>query len=103
MSRNRYDIDETLESPFDLSHFKRAMVYIKKHKWAMIAALIFSAISVIVSLFTPIIMRHSIDVSVPNKDIPQIILLGILMLVTIFGSVMLSNVRQRIMTRSDRI
>lgn len=99
MSRNRYDIDETLESPFDLSHFKRAMVYIKKHKWAMIAALIFSAVSVVVSLFTPIIMRHSIDVSVPNKDIPQIILLGILMLVTIFGSVMLSNVRQRIMTR----
>ena len=32
MARNRFDIDETLETPFSFEHLKRAGVYIKKHK-----------------------------------------------------------------------
>ena len=31
MARNRYDIDETLDSPFDFKDFKRAGVYVKKY------------------------------------------------------------------------
>lgn len=32
MARNKFDIDENLESPFDINHFKRAMIYIRKQK-----------------------------------------------------------------------
>ena len=29
----KFDVDEQLETPFDFSHFKRAMVYVKRYKW----------------------------------------------------------------------
>lgn len=29
MARNRYDVDEVLETPFDFAHLKRSFVYIK--------------------------------------------------------------------------
>ena len=31
MARNKYDVDETLESPCSIKHFARAAVYAKKH------------------------------------------------------------------------
>ncbi len=99
MARNTYDVDEQLESPFDLGHFKRAMVYIVKHKWPMIGALLLSAISSVSALATPMITQHAIDKSIPNKDIPQLLMLSGLMLLAIIVSVLLSNKRQRIMTR----
>lgn len=39
MARNKFDVDERLETPFDFKHFKRAMVYVKRYKWKMILAL----------------------------------------------------------------
>ena len=48
MARNKFDVDERLETPFDFKHFKRAMVYVKRYKWKMILALSLSAISAIV-------------------------------------------------------
>ena len=37
--RNKYDVDETLETPFSLKHFKRAAVYAKRHTRKMLLAL----------------------------------------------------------------
>ena len=45
MARNRYDVDETLETPFNIKHLLRAGVYIKRHAKKMILSIIFSAIS----------------------------------------------------------
>lgn len=33
MARNKFDVDERLETPFDFRHLKRVGVYIGKHKW----------------------------------------------------------------------
>ena len=30
MARNRYDVDEELESPFRWEHFKRSFVYVSR-------------------------------------------------------------------------
>ena len=32
MARNKFDVDERLETPFDFRHLKRVGVYIGKHK-----------------------------------------------------------------------
>ena len=32
MARNKFDVDERLETPFDFKHFKRAMVYVKLYQ-----------------------------------------------------------------------
>ena len=41
MARNRFDVDETLETPFNIKHLLRAGVYIKRHKQKMILSLVF--------------------------------------------------------------
>ncbi len=32
MARNKFDVDETLETPFNIKHLLRAGVYIGRHK-----------------------------------------------------------------------
>ncbi len=98
MARNKFDIDENLESPFDIKHFRRAMIYIKKQKKPMIIAFILSAISAAVSLSAPLIMQHVIDVTIPAKAVGPLVGWSALMLVTIVVSVYLATIRSRMMT-----
>ena len=99
MARNKYDVDEQLETPFDIWHLKRAMVYVKKYKWKMIFALSLSAAAVIIGLFSPVITQYAIDNSIPNKNIPELLLMAALLLVTIIVNIVFVTVRSRIMTK----
>lgn len=99
MARNKYDVDEQLETPFDIRHLKRAMVYVKKYKWKMIFALSLSAAAVIIGLFSPAITQYAIDNSIPNKNIPELLLMAALLLVTIIVNIVFVTVRSRIMTK----
>ncbi len=103
MARNKYDIDETLETPFDFAHFKRAMVYVKRYKWKIILALTLSAISAVVALIAPLLSKEAVDVAIPNGDITYIIILSAAFLVSIVVSVILGNIRQRIMTKAGQL
>lgn len=98
MARNKFDVDETLETPFDFRHLKRALVYVKKYRKKMILALALSAASVIIGLFSPVITQYALDNSIPNKDIPQLILMAVLLTITILVSVIFATIRSRIMT-----
>lgn len=98
MARNKFDVDETLETPFDFRHLKRALVYVKKYRKKMILALSLSAVSVIIGLFSPVITQYALDNSIPNKDIPQLILMAVLLTITILVSVIFATIRSRIMT-----
>ncbi|WEK53544.1 MAG: ABC transporter ATP-binding protein [Candidatus Cohnella colombiensis] len=99
MARNKFDIDEDLESPFDIKHFRRAYVYIKQHKKPMIISLVLSALSAAIALTAPLIMQHVVDVTIPAKDASALVGWSALMLVTIIVSVYLATIRSRIMTR----
>ncbi len=99
MARNKFDVDENLESPFDIKHFRRAMVYIKRQQKPMIIALVLSILSAGIGLTAPLIMKHVIDVTIPEKDAPGLWLWSGLMLATIVVSVVLAAIRGRIMTR----
>ncbi|MNI14809.1 putative ABC transporter ATP-binding protein [compost metagenome] len=98
MARNKFDVDENLESPFDIRHFRRAMIYIKRKKKPMIIAFILSALSAAIALSAPLIIQHVVDVTIPSKE--KLALLGwsLLMLLTIVVSVILATIRSRIMT-----
>lgn len=99
MARNRFDVDENLESPFDITHFRRALVYIKKQKKPMIIAFVLSALSAAIALAGPLIMQHVVDVTIPDKDVSGLIWLSMLFLATIIVSVYFATIRSRIMTR----
>ena len=53
MARNKFDVDEKLESPFRWQHLKRAGHYISKHKYKMLLALFLSALASVASLYIP--------------------------------------------------
>lgn len=99
MARNKFDIDETLETPFDIRHLRRALIYCGRYRGRIFLSLFLSATAAVVGLLTPLFSQYALDVSIPEKNIPQIVLLGVLMLVSIVVSVVLSAVRSRIMTR----
>ncbi|MEF2968514.1 ABC transporter ATP-binding protein [Paenibacillus sp. M1] len=99
MARNRFDIDENLESPFDIKHFRRAMIYIRRQQKPMIIAFVLSALSAAISLSAPLIMQHVIDVTIPAKDALPLVGWSALLLVTIVVSVYLATIRSRMMTR----
>ncbi len=98
MARNKYDIDEQLETPFDIRHFKRAMVYVARYKKRMILSLSLSAAAVIIGLFSPVITQYAIDNSIPNKNIPELAVMTALLLLTIVVNIIFSTIRSRIMT-----
>ncbi|MEO3946400.1 ABC transporter ATP-binding protein [Gorillibacterium sp. CAU 1737] len=99
MARNKFDVDENLESPFDITHFRRALVYIRKQKNPMILAFVLSALSAGIGLTAPLIMQHVVDITIPAKDRGSLVFWSGLMLVTIVVSVILATIRSRIMTR----
>lgn len=98
MARNKFDVDENLESPFDIKHFRRAMVYIKRKKKPMILAFILSTLSAAIGLSAPLILQHVVDVTIPAKAVGPLIGWSALMLFTIVASVALATIRSRIMT-----
>lgn len=99
MARNKFDIDENLESPFDIKHFRRAMVYIRRQKKPMIIAFALSALSAAIGLTAPLIMQHAVDVTIPAKAYGPLVGWSGLMLLTIVVSVVLATIRSRIMTK----
>jgi ATP-binding cassette, subfamily B, multidrug efflux pump len=98
MARNKFDIDEQLESPFNIKHFRRALVYIKRHQKPMIIAFVFSALSAAIGLTAPLILGHVVDVTIPAKDGRALLGWSALLLLTSVISVSLATFRSRIMT-----
>ena len=98
MARNRYDVDEVLETPFDFRHLKRSFVYMKKYRGKMLLALLLSILAALAGLLDPIITRYALDSSIPQKRTGELVLLGLLLILTTAVSIVLSNIRGRIMT-----
>ena len=98
MARNRYDVDETLETPFNIHHLLRAGVYIKRHKTKMLLSLLFSAISAVCSLVGPLLIKDAINIAVPNRDYGMLIWQAVLMAVSIVLSIWFGWIRSKYMT-----
>ena len=98
MARNRFDVDERLETPFNIKHLLRAGVYIKRHAFKMILSLLFSAISAVCALVGPMLVERALNDAVPNKDYRQILILSVIMLVAILLSIFFSILRSKYMT-----
>ncbi len=98
MARNRYDVDEQLETPFDFTHLKRSFVYIKKYRGKMVLSLVISILSAITGLLAPLLTKRALDVTIPDKDYKELIILACALMGFNIISVALGNIRSRIMT-----
>lgn len=95
--RNKFDVDEELESPFNIRHLRRALVYIKRHAKSLIFALTLSVISTLLSLITPQFSEWVIDDLIPNGDYKGLVIMFVLF-VAIVVAVVLINRRRAIIT-----
>ena len=104
MARNKFDVDERLETPFQWKHLKRAGKYIAKHKYKMLLALLLSALASVSSLFIPKITQWVLDEAVPNKDTAMIGKMAILFVGVIGLGIVFNTIRSRMMAKvSQRI
>lgn len=97
MARNKFDVDESLESPFDLRHLKRAFKYIGKHKVKMLLALLLSACASVAGLFVPKITQWVMDEAVPNNDTAMLGKMAMLFVGIIVISIVFTVIRSRMM------
>lgn len=99
MARNKYDIDETLETPFDVRHLKRSLKYAAKYKGKIIAAMLLSTLAAIIGLLSPIIVKNAVDNYMDGRDdIPMLLLSGAGVLACIVVSVAFTKKRAKLMT-----
>ncbi|HKL80354.1 MAG TPA: ABC transporter ATP-binding protein [Mobilitalea sp.] len=84
MARNKYDIDETLQSEFDFSQLKRLATYIRPYRKDMLLTILLMTISSALVMLTPRILMTIMDVYIPNNDIKGIVSVSLFMLVIYF-------------------
>ena len=103
MARNKFDVDETLESPFSASHLKRALKYVKKHRFKMLLAFFLSALASIAGLFVPKITQNVLDVIVPmaktneNAALAQLLKMAFMFMGITAISIVFTVIRSRVM------
>ncbi|MBE5797408.1 MAG: ABC transporter ATP-binding protein [Clostridiales bacterium] len=97
MARNKFDVDESLESPFDAGHLKRVIHYIGRHKWKMLLALLLSGIASVIGLLSPKITETVINDIVPAGDAPRLLVMMAAYLGIICISIVFTVVRSRMM------
>ena len=99
MARNKYDIDETLQTEFNFSHLKRLGTYIKPYRKEMLFTIFLLTLSSALGMITPRVMMTIMDVYIPEKKIKEIILVSLLLLGIYFVISVIIRVKVSIMSR----
>ncbi len=77
MARNKYDIDETLQSEFNLSHLKRLGHYIKPYRKDLLLTIFIMAVSTMLGMLTPLFFMKIMDEYIPNKNIKALVIISL--------------------------
>lgn len=74
--RNRYDIDEELETPFNGRQFVRMLDYARPYARKLALTLIVMLLITALNLLTPLMITWTIDIAIPNSDIGLLVLIS---------------------------
>ncbi|MDF2588616.1 MAG: transporter related [Anaerocolumna sp.] len=80
MARNKYDIDETLQSEFSFEQLKRLYAYIRPHRKDITFTILLMMISSALGMFTPKILMKIMDDYIPNGNINGIVGISLVLL-----------------------
>ncbi len=98
--KNRYDMDEYLDEKVSLFNVKRVLGYLIKAKGHLRLSLIFSILASVSGLIGPLFIKTALDEAVPNKDMRQLLLMGVYLTASIIVSVALSAVRNILVAKA---
>lgn len=100
MARNKFDIDETLETPFDIRHLKRALTYAGKYRKRIFLSLFISILAAVMSLLSPLIVQYAVDNCMKGPEtIPMLAVCAGALLGCIVLSVFMAQKRSKMMTQ----
>ncbi|MBQ6549806.1 MAG: ABC transporter ATP-binding protein [Lachnospiraceae bacterium] len=102
MARNKYNIDEELDVPFNWAQFKRSLVYIKKYKKSIFLMFLFSVIASLLGLVTPKIQAYVIDELIPGNLKGLIIVLGVSYFAVSVAIVFINRLRAKISAKTGQ-
>lgn len=97
MARNKFDVDEKLESQFSFDHIKRLARYLLPFKGLMILTLGLMLLTSILNMLAPMVTREAIDNRLPAGDMVGIMLLGGLLIVIYIINAIIVKFRMRAM------
>ncbi|MBO6158996.1 MAG: ABC transporter ATP-binding protein [Firmicutes bacterium] len=95
MARNKYNVDETLETEFDLTHLKRSFVYIRRYKKWFFGAFFFSAVSIVLGLLMPLFTANAIDEQIPAGDVKGLVIAGCMIILIVIAQAFCNKYRSR--------
>lgn len=99
MARNKFDVDETLESEFNIKHLQRLWAYIRPYRKDILATLFMMILSNLATLLGPYLMRTAINQIIPSRDMLKLVLISALFLVSILVSMVCMRYRIRSMSK----
>ena len=63
MARNKYDVDETLETKFDMKQIKRLFSYVGRYRKKLIMTIMLMLFSSALGMVIPVLMQRVMDLS----------------------------------------
>ncbi len=100
--RNRYDIDEELETPFNYGQFKRMLVYTKPYIRILAFTLMSMVLASTLNLLSPILLKLAMDTAIPNENIPLLVTLALALVGVVIISAFLTVYRMRSMNKAGQ-
>lgn len=97
MARNKFDVDESLETEFNIEHLKRLWAYIKPYKKDIILTLMMVILSSITVLTGPYLLRFAINILIPAKATLKLVVVAFVYLISIIISMICMKYRIRVM------
>jgi ATP-binding cassette subfamily B protein len=98
VARNKFDIDEELETQFNIKHLKRLLGYVEPYRKAIAVTVLLMTVASIANLLGPYLIKVAIDDKIPKGDIPGLILLAGIYLAALVVNAICLKYRIRSMT-----
>ncbi|HDI0339074.1 TPA: ABC transporter ATP-binding protein [Listeria innocua] len=83
MARNKFDIDEELETSFSAAHLKRILVYVKPYQKSIYITLFVILLANVATMIGPYLTKVVIDETIPNKNMTQLFWIAIIFIVSV--------------------
>ncbi|AQY51307.1 ABC transporter [Listeria weihenstephanensis FSL R9-0317] len=83
MARNKFDVDEELESEFNLAHLKRIMVFVKPYRKPIYMTLFVILLANVATMLGPYLTKVVIDTAIPEKNMTLLAWIGVVFLLSV--------------------
>ena len=109
MARNKFDIDETLETPFNFSYLKRVYGYMKRYKKGLLSGLVIILLCSLGATVGPALIKWAVDIITAYAGGGMVVqvfagIVGIMACYTMISvvSALLLKTKTRIMTKTGQ-